>query len=127
MAAEGAVHQLGPAVFGELAGEEAALAAEFLGLGVHVVHELVDEGDGDLLDLGLGIGDFADEDVAGGVDSAFGVGVEHGRGRVCRAKAQRRKGRKKFRLGDLGGRLWREIGNEEWGAQSRKDAKEEKA
>jgi hypothetical protein len=24
------------------------------------------------------IGDFADEDVAGGIDAAFGVGVEHG-------------------------------------------------
>jgi hypothetical protein len=58
--------------------EELAFAAEFLGLGVHVVHELVDESDGDLLDLGFGVGDFADEDVAGGVDAAFGIGIEHG-------------------------------------------------
>ena len=78
MAAETGAHELGPAVAGEVAGEELALAAEFLGLGVHVVHELVDEGDGDLLDLRFGVGDFADEDVAGGVDAAFGVGVEHG-------------------------------------------------
>ena len=77
MAAEAGAHELGPAVAGELFGEELALAAEFLGLGVHVIHELVDEGDGDLLDLGLGVGDFADEDVAGGVDAAFGIGVEH--------------------------------------------------
>ena len=25
----------------------------------------------------LGVGHFADEDVAGGVDAAFGIGVEH--------------------------------------------------
>ena len=81
VAAEGGSHELGPAVAGVGAGEELALAAEFLGLGVHVVHEFVDEGDGDLLDLGLGVGDFADKDVAGGVDAAFGVGVEHGSSR----------------------------------------------
>ena len=77
VAAEGGSHELGPAVAGVVAGEELALAAEFLGLGVHVIHEFVDEGDGDLLDLGLRIGNFADEDVAGGVDAAFGISVEH--------------------------------------------------
>ena len=77
VAAETAIHEPGPAVAGVGAGEEFALAAEFLALGVHVVHELVDQRDGDLLDLGLGIGDLADEDVAGGVDAAFGIGVEH--------------------------------------------------
>ena len=80
VSAETAIHELGPAVAGELAGEELALAAQFLALGIHVVHELVDEGDGDLLDLGFGIGNLADEDVAGGIDAAFGVGVEHGAG-----------------------------------------------
>jgi hypothetical protein len=30
-----------------------------------------------LLDLGFGVGHFADKDVAGGVDAALGVGVEH--------------------------------------------------
>ena len=78
MATEGGRHEFGPAVAGVGAGEESALAAEFLGLGVHVIHELVDQGDGDLLDLGFGIGDFPHEDVSGGVDAAFGVGVEHG-------------------------------------------------
>ena len=77
VAAETRGHELGPAVAGVFRGEELPLAAEFLGLGVHVVHELVDQGDGDLLDLGLRVGDFADEDVAGGVDAAFGVGIEH--------------------------------------------------
>ena len=71
-------HELGPAVARVVPGEEFALPAEFLGLRVHVVHELVDQRDGDLLDLGLGVGDLADEDVAGGVDATFGVGVEHG-------------------------------------------------
>jgi nitroreductase len=78
VAAERRGHELGPAVAGVVAGEELALAAEFLGLGIHVIHEFVDERDGDLLDLRFGVGDFADEDVAGGVDAAFGVGVEHG-------------------------------------------------
>ncbi len=78
MAAEAAAHELGPAVAGEVAGEKLALAAEFLALGVHVVHELVDQGDGDLFDLAFWVGDFTDEDVAGGVDAAFGGGVEHG-------------------------------------------------
>ena len=78
VAAEPGAHELGPAVAGEFLGEELALAAELLALGVHVVHELVDQGDGDLFDLALGVGHFADEDVAGGVDAAFGVGVEHG-------------------------------------------------
>ena len=77
-AAQGRRHQPGPAVLAVVAGEEAALAAQFLGLGVHVVHELVDQRDGDLLDLRLGVGHLADEDVAAGVDTAFGVGVEHG-------------------------------------------------
>ena len=78
MAAQPWTHELGPAVARELASEEFPLAAEFLGLGVHVIHELVDERDGDLLDLRFGIGDLADEDVAGGVDAAFGIGVEQG-------------------------------------------------
>jgi len=75
MAAEAAAHELGPAVAGEVAGEELAFAAEFLALGVHVVHELVDQGDGDLFDLAFGVGDFADENIAGAVDAAFGGGV----------------------------------------------------
>src|SRR3990167_5089594 len=77
VAPQAAIHELRPAVAGGVAGEELALAAEFLAFGVHVVHELVDQGGGDLLDLGFGVMDFADEDVAGGVDAAFGIGVEH--------------------------------------------------
>ena len=69
-----------PAVAGEVAGEEAALAAEVFGLAVHVVHELVDERDGDLFDLRFGVRHLADEDVAAGVDTALGFGVEHLRG-----------------------------------------------
>ncbi|MGA2026656.1 MAG: hypothetical protein ABSH17_06245 [Syntrophobacteraceae bacterium] len=65
-------------VAGKPIGEELALAAELLALGVHVVHKLVDQGDGDLLHLALGVGHFADEDVAGGVDAPFGVCIEHG-------------------------------------------------
>ena len=35
------VHEFGPRVFLEVAGEESSLAAELDGLQVHVVHELV--------------------------------------------------------------------------------------
>jgi len=51
MASEPLVEQVGPAVLPEVAGEERRLAAEFLGLAVHVVHEFVDQGDGDLFHL----------------------------------------------------------------------------
>ena len=71
------LHELRPAIRGKLAGEELPLPAQLRRLGVHIIHELVDQGDGDLLHLGLRIGHFAHEDVTGGVDAAFGVGVEH--------------------------------------------------
>ncbi len=77
-AGDGGGHEFGPAVGGEFLGEEFTFSADFFGLGVHVIHEFVDEGDGDLFDLGFGVGDFADEDVAGGIDAAFCFGVEHG-------------------------------------------------
>ena len=78
MTADAGLHELGPAEFPILAAEELPLATQLFGLGIHVVHELVDEGDGDLLDLGLRVGNLPHEEVAGGVDAALGIGVEHG-------------------------------------------------
>ena len=75
VAAEAGVHEFRPGVAGEVAHEVAALPAEFLALGLDVPHELVDEGDRDLFDLGLGVGDLAHQDVAGGVDAAAGFDV----------------------------------------------------
>ena len=75
VSAQPRVHQPRPAVAVELAHEEAALAAEFLALGVDVPHELVDQRDGDLLDLRLGVGDLAHQDVAGRIDAALGFCV----------------------------------------------------
>ena len=77
MSTQPVVEQPGPAVAGEVAGKELALTAPLLTLGIDVIHEFIDEGDGDLLDLALGIGHFAHQDVAGSVDAAFGVGVQH--------------------------------------------------
>ena len=72
VAAQARVHQPRPAETGELAGEEFSLAFEFHAPGIHVVHELVDQCDGDLFDLTLGVGYLAHEDVTGGVDAALG-------------------------------------------------------
>ena len=82
-AAQAGGQELAPTVLGEvfedvvdqMFGKEGAFAAEFFGFGVHVVHEFVDEGDGDLLDLAFGVGHFADQNVAGGVDAALGFVV----------------------------------------------------
>ena len=77
MAAQARMHQMLPAVTRELAGEEFTISAHRYGLGVHVVHELVDQGDGDLFDLRLRVRHFAHQNVAGRVDAAFGIGIEH--------------------------------------------------
>ena len=69
-----------PAVFRERAGEEGALTAHRHGFLVEVVHELVDEREGDELDLIGGEREFADEEVAAGVEAALGFGGEHGSG-----------------------------------------------
>ena len=61
----------------EVAGEETALSAHLDGFLVEVVHELVDEREGDELDLIGGQRELADEDIAAGVDAAFGFGGEH--------------------------------------------------
>src|SRR5215217_1117015 len=68
-------HQLGPSVASEFASEELSRSAEFLTLRVHVVHELVDQGNSDLLDLRFRVGHLAHEDVTSCVDSTFGFGV----------------------------------------------------
>jgi hypothetical protein len=91
VAADAGLHELVPAEFPILAAKELPLASQLFGLGVHVVHELVDEGDGDLLDLRLGVGDLPHEEIAGGVDAALGIGVEHGEGiggKVVRLKTE---------------------------------------
>jgi hypothetical protein len=67
--------ELGPTVSRELTGKELALAAELFCLGVHIVHELVDQGNRDLFDLALGVGHLANKEVAAGVYTAFGIGV----------------------------------------------------
>jgi hypothetical protein len=53
------IEDAGPGVFLEFASEEARLSALADGPLVHIVHELVNEGNGDLFDLGFGVGDFA--------------------------------------------------------------------
>ena len=78
VAAHAGRHEPGPAKAGKGPGKKSAGAAQLFGLGVHVVHELVDERNGDLLNLRFGVGHFAHQDVSAGVDAAFGFGVKHG-------------------------------------------------
>ena len=77
VAAQASAHQLGPAIAGKVAGKKRALAAHLLARGVNVVHELVDERNGNLLHLAFRVGHLADEDVAGRVNAAFGSGIKH--------------------------------------------------
>ena len=49
--AQPGVHKLSPAITGEVAGEKLTFSAQLLAFCVHVIHELVNEGDGNLLDL----------------------------------------------------------------------------
>ena len=74
-AAEARADQFRPSVAGEVPNEIAALSAKLLALRLDVPHELVDQRDRDLLDLRLGVGDLAHEDVAGGVDAAASFDV----------------------------------------------------
>ena len=73
--AQAGAQQLRPGESLEVVHKEAAPAAEFLAPRLDVPHELVDQRDGDLLDLRLGVGDLAHEDVAGGIDTAAGFDV----------------------------------------------------
>jgi hypothetical protein len=77
VAAQAGAHQLRPAISRIAVGEEGSAATQLLGLGVHVVHELVDQRDRDLLDLALGVGHLAHKYVTGGIDTAFGIGIQH--------------------------------------------------
>ncbi len=74
-AAQARVKDIPPAILLELAFEEAGLAAHLNRLPVHVVHELIDKRDGDLLHLALGVGHFAHENIACRVDPASGFRI----------------------------------------------------
>ena len=89
MSAQAGAHELGPTVAGVCAGEELAVAAQLFGVGVHVIHELVDECNRNLLDLTLGVGHLAYEDVTGGVDAPFGISVEHADPGECAIRRRR--------------------------------------
>ena len=74
---DGLREEISPAVFRQFAGEEAAFAAELHGFLVEVVHEFVNERERDEFDLIGRLGEFTDEDIAAGVNTAFSFGVEH--------------------------------------------------
>ena len=75
VAPQARLHQPGPAVSTELPGEKRPFTAQFFTERVHVVHELVDQRDRDLLHLALGVGYLPHQDIAGSVNAAFRVGV----------------------------------------------------
>jgi hypothetical protein len=74
---DGLREEIAPAVFRQLASEEAAFPANLHGFLVEVVHELVDERQRDEFDLVGRQREFADEDIPAGVNAAFGFGGEH--------------------------------------------------
>ena len=78
VSAQAGTHQLRPTEAGELAGKEPPRAPEFFARGVHVVHELVDQRDRNLLDLALGIGHLTDQNISGCIYPAFCFAIEHG-------------------------------------------------
>ena len=57
--------------------EKARDSSELLTRTILVIHELVDECIGDLINLSFWIRDFSDEDISTGVDTVFGNGSEH--------------------------------------------------
>ena len=75
--AKAATHQLCPAIMGELAGEKPALPAQRLALCVDIVHELVDQRDGNLLHLTFGIGHLADQNIPRRINPALRLCVQH--------------------------------------------------
>jgi hypothetical protein len=77
VSAKAGTHEPRPAIPREFASKEFPLTAELLCLRVHVIHELVNQGDRNLFDLTFGVGDLAYEDIASGINAAFGVSVEH--------------------------------------------------
>ena len=95
--AQAGAHKLGPAVTNKLFLEKLALAAELLAFGVHVVHELVDQGNGDLFHLAFGVGYFTPR----GCHGPYRCGVWY-RCRACLFLElfQRRGGSKHMHLSD---------------------------
>lgn len=67
-------HQGTPAVVRQRADKEGALATEIHGLVVEVVHEFVDECDGDEFDLIGRLREFTNEDIPARINTAFGIG-----------------------------------------------------
>ena len=74
---DGLRDEIAPAVFRQFAGEEAALAAHLHGFLIEVVHELVNQREGDEFDLVGRLREFADEDIAAVINAAFGFGGEY--------------------------------------------------
>ncbi len=81
LSTEGLGHEGTPAEGGQIAGEKAALPAHLHGLLVQVVHEFVDERQGDQLHLIGRYGELPHQDVTTGIDAAFGLRGQNGRAR----------------------------------------------
>ena len=62
-----------------IAFEEFACPAKFRRLQVHIIHELINQGNGNLLNLCLRVWHFADQDIPQGIDFPFNIKVQHNR------------------------------------------------
>ena len=77
IAAQRVADEFAPGQVTEVTDEKRGLAAKLTRLLINVVHEFVNQGDGDEFDLVGGQRQLADENVAGVVYPAFGFLVEH--------------------------------------------------
>ena len=66
-----------PGIWRIISTKKARLISELAAHTILIIHELVDESIGDLIDLTFWIGDLSDEDISTGVDTILGSGVEH--------------------------------------------------
>jgi len=71
------IEQLGPSIFLIVISEKLRIVIKLSTHTILVIHELVDESVGNLVDLSFWVWYLSNKDISTGIDSVFGSGVEH--------------------------------------------------
>ena len=71
-------HDLRESIFLKFSGEENTFPTKIRSLQIHIIHKFINEGDGNLLHLSLGIGHLADENVTQGIYFSLNIKIHHG-------------------------------------------------